>query len=109
MSGGTCCFKEDHDLARQCGIENKRTGCIDYKVCAKLKNKKPGAYDILSCLGSYYPETFKDFCDEFGYSSECELSEYPKIMGIFEACKAEERGLKSMYSEQELEQLSEIQ
>ena len=109
LSGGSRSFKEDHDLARRCGIENKRTGHIDYKMVAKLKNKKPEAYDILACLSSYYPETFADFCDEFGYSNDCDLSEYPKIMGIFEACKTEERGLKSMYSEQELEQLSEIQ
>ena len=33
----------------------------------RIKAKKPTAYDVLACLQKYDPETFEDFCDNFGY------------------------------------------
>lgn len=87
-------------MARHAGFKNLKDSI------AAIKHK-PSAYDILACLSSYYPETFEDFCSEFGYDEQS-LSNYPKVMEIFTACKAEERGLRQLFNDDELEQLSEI-
>lgn len=31
---------------------------------------KPTAYDVLACLQKYDPETFEDFCIDFGYNTD---------------------------------------
>ena len=31
---------------------------------------KPSVYDIFACLQKYDPETFEDFCAEFGYDTD---------------------------------------
>lgn len=36
----------------------------------RIKAKKPTAYDVLACLQKYDPETFEDFCDNFGYDTD---------------------------------------
>jgi hypothetical protein len=32
--------------------------------------KTPSLYDILSCLTSYDPGSFSDFCDDYGYDTD---------------------------------------
>jgi hypothetical protein len=53
------------------------------------------------------PETFEGFCDEFGYS-DLTLLEYPRVMEIFTACQAEQKGLRQLFTEDQRELLSEI-
>lgn len=69
---------------------------------------KPSAHDILSCLGFYYPPTFEDFCSELGYN-DLPICEYPKIMVIYQTCIEEQRRLSKIFTEEQLEQLMEIQ
>lgn len=68
---------------------------------------EPTAYDILSCLGIDYTESFEDFCSEFGYN-DLPLSEYPRVKRIYDAVQEESEGLQRLYTEEELEQLAEI-
>ena len=71
------------------------------------KHQKPTAYDILSCLTTYDVGTFNDFCDNFGYNN-LKLSEYPNIKKIYNSVISEYNDLKKLFTDDELEKLSEI-
>lgn len=73
----------------------------DYK-----KNKEysvPNEYDILACLTTYDPGSFKDFCDEFGYTDP------PTAYETYQAVIKEYQGVCSIWNPGEREQLAEIQ
>ena len=62
-------------------------------------------YDVLACISSdaYTPETFKDWCSEFGDSSDS-----IKALQTFRRCSAFAKRLRDFFTEAELEQLQEI-
>ncbi len=61
------------------------------------------AYDVLACLTKYEPESnIDDFASEYGYTKISEA------LRVYEAVKAEYAGLASLYNEEELELLREI-
>lgn len=64
----------------------------------------PTSYDILACLTKYDPGTFENFCSDFGYDTDSRKAEK-----IYHAVKAEYLGLCSIFSEEEIQLLSEIQ
>jgi hypothetical protein len=66
--------------------------------------KKPTAYDVFSCLPKTDPGTFEDFCSEYGYDTDSRKAEK-----VYTAVKDEYLQLSRLYSEKELEQMSEIQ
>lgn len=72
-------------------------------VYNKEKGKKPTRYDILACLGLYYPENFEDFCIEFGYDIDSRKAEK-----IHQECLKEKRGLENIFTAEEIEELQEI-
>lgn len=63
-------------------------------------------YDVLACVSSdaYTPETFEDFCADYGHESDS-----IKALQTFRRCSAFAKRLKAFFTEAELEQLSEIQ
>ena len=63
----------------------------------------PSAYDIISCLQKYDCGTFEDFCAEFGYNEDSRKDEQ-----IYNACKKEFENLQRLFSDEEIEQLQEI-
>lgn len=65
--------------------------------------KMPNAYDILSCLTKYDVGSFEDFCSEFGYDVDSRSAEK-----IYKAVVKEYEGLSMLYSDEELEEMSEI-
>ncbi len=68
------------------------------------KNKAPSDYDILACLPSMsYRMSFGEFCDDFGYSIDS-----IQAKATWEKCFAERVELERIFSESELELLSEI-
>lgn len=69
-----------------------------------IKTVKP--YDVLANISSdaYTPETFKDFCSEYGYDSDS-----IKASQTFRRCSAFAKKLRAFFTESELEQLQEIQ
>lgn len=69
-----------------------------------IKGEAPTSYDILACLTKYDPGTFENFCSEFGYDTDSRKAEK-----IYHAVKAEYLGLCSIFSEEEMRLLSEIQ
>jgi len=69
-----------------------------------IKTVKP--YDVLASISNdaYTPDTFKDFCSEYGYDSDS-----IKANQLFRRCSAFAKKLRAFFTEPELEQLQEIQ
>ena len=64
---------------------------------------KPSAYDVLACLQSYSVGSFEDFCGDFGYDTDSRIAEK-----TYKAVCNEVSNLERLYTDKELELLSEI-
>lgn len=73
------------------------------------KNKRAtfNFYSVIACLSYYTPESFDEFCAEFGYEFKNE-SEYIKVKSIHLACLDQAKNLKKLFTEDQLVKLSEI-
>lgn len=74
---------------------------------------RPTKYDVLACLNVDYSTDFKDFCDNFGYERHDFDNEANNFLNesafvTFKAVQKETENLKLLFSEDELEMLSEI-
>lgn len=69
----------------------------------KKANKRPNEYDILSCLNTLSENNFPDFCDAFGYDTDS-----IKALKTFEACQEQDKGLRRIFTDIELEKLNNI-
>jgi len=69
-----------------------------------IKTVRP--YDVLACVNgdAYTPETFEDFCEEYGYDSDS-----IKALQTFRRCSAFAKRLSAFFTAKELEQLQGIQ
>ena len=78
------------------------------KVERELKRLKaeavPSEYDVLACLEKYDVGTFEDFCSEFGYDEDSRTAEQ-----IYIAVIKEYKDLTRIFTEEQMEELSEIQ
>jgi len=100
----TCVYKEDRDFCKANNIFVRTNGYISPK---SRKRRMPSAYDILACLDTYCPDTFEDFCSEYGYSDQ-PISEHDNVMRIYMAVKDQAKGLKAIFDDDQLEQLADI-
>lgn len=72
---------------------------------ARLKaDAVPNEYDVLACLEKYDPGTFEDFCSELGYDEDSRTAER-----IYIAVIKEYKDLTRIFTEKQMEELSEIQ
>jgi len=67
------------------------------------QHQKVTAYDVISCLTKNPPGDFEDFCSDYGYDNDSKAAEK-----VYKAGVAEYRGLKAIFSMEELELMSEI-
>jgi len=67
--------------------------------------KDPTAYDALACISSdvHCPETFEEFCGDYGYDTDSRKAEK-----TFQRVSAFSRKLRSFFTDDEIEALSEI-
>lgn len=75
---------------------------MSYQI--KKQEKAPSDYDILSALTKYDPCTFDDFCSEYGYDTDSRKAET-----TYQAVRKEFTDLSKIFTEEELDQMSEIQ
>lgn len=76
-----------------------------FALCDKLKYPvPPSIYSILCCLTKYDPGTFPQFCDEFGYDTDSKKAEK-----TYNAVVDEWKGVCSLFTDEEIELLAEIQ
>ena len=64
----------------------------------------PSEYDVLSCLTKYDPESFENFCSEFGYDTDSK-----KADKVYSGVKEEWLNVCRMWSDSEIDELCEIQ
>jgi len=69
-----------------------------------IKGVKPNEYDVLTCLQKYDVGTFENFCGEFGYDTDSRTAEK-----TYNAVCDEYKQLCAIFSDDEIEQLQEIQ
>jgi hypothetical protein len=62
--------------------------------------EEPTLYDVLACLQKYDVGTFNDFCSMFGYDGDSEK--------IYKAVVKEFEAMQRLFTDEELEILSEI-
>lgn len=75
------------------------------KKLEKLKEEAvPNAYDVLACLEKYEVGTFEEFCAEFGYDDDSRTAER-----IYLAVVKEYKELTRIFTEEQMEELCEIQ
>ena len=70
----------------------------------EVKGNEPTAYDILTCLTKYDPNTFEDFCDNFGYNTDS-----ISAVDTYKAVKKEWKNVQTIWTDKEIELLIEIQ
>lgn len=62
----------------------------------------PTEYDILACLTAYIPETFEEFCWEYGYDNDS-----IKAFKAYMACQEEYINLRKVFTTEQLKELKE--
>lgn len=69
-----------------------------------IKTVRP--YDVLACISgeAYTPDTFADFCAEYGYEPDS-----IRALQTFRRCSAFAKRLRAFFTAAELEQLQDIQ
>lgn len=76
------------------------------KFGASLKDTEerntPNAYDILSCLTKYEPESLDEFAEVYGYTKPSVATR------IHKAVKKEYEGLKNIFTDREMEKMADI-
>lgn len=102
----------DYHFERLAGIFSKRiqnkaielSNMLDYAALPQDTIQYPNAYDILTCITKNDPETFEDFCSNFGYDEDSRTAER-----TYHAVVAEWAGVSKLWSEEEITNLQEIQ
>lgn len=67
------------------------------------KEALPTEYDILACLETYVPDTFEDFCSEFGYDDDS-----ISALKTYLACQKQWSNIRKIFTEEQIEELAEI-
>jgi len=69
-----------------------------------IKPKEPNSYDVLTCLTKYDHGTFACFCSEYGYDENSKIAEK-----TYKAVKDEYQNLYTLFTDEELDLMAEIQ
>lgn len=103
---GSCNHGDRHIVT----IRRKRDGQrVSFDFWNSISDVESGselrAYSVLACISGdvHCPETFEEFCREFGYSEDSRQAEK-----TFKACSKFSSKLRSFFSESEIEELGEI-
>ena len=67
-------------------------------------SNEPTLYDVLACLSKQDPETFEDFCSEFGYDNDSGTTKK-----VYKAVCKEFKNMQRLFTSEELELLTIIQ
>jgi hypothetical protein len=89
---------------------SRKGGRVSFDFWNSLKDVQDGKtelrpYDVLACISGDVncPETFEDFCSEYGYEEDSRKAEQ-----MWRRCAAFGRRLRAFFSEEEIKELQEI-
>ena len=83
---------------------NKKTYTFNFGQSISAGTEEPTMYDVLTCLTKYDPNTFKDFCSEYGYNEDSRVAER-----TYKAVVKEYNAMQRLFNPEILEQMQEIQ
>lgn len=67
------------------------------------QGRDPSEYDVLACLEYNTPESFEEFCSEYGYDTDSRKAEK-----TWKACLRQSKALRRIFTESAIELLQEI-
>lgn len=82
---------------------NKKQYTFTFGQSIAQGSNEPNLYDVLACLTKYDPNTFEDFCSEFGYDSDSR-----NAVKIYKAVCKEWQAVERLFGDC-LNELQEIQ
>ena len=91
-------YKAHYDVLRM----NERTNVLR-ELQFRKANAIPSEYDILAAVEKYSYDSFSDFCDAVGYSTDS-----ISAMETYLACGEEYAGLRRIFTEEQMKMLREI-
>lgn len=90
-------FRRKYDTAKQLNF------AFWNSLADKENNKSPTSYGVLASMTKYDPETFDNFCGEYGYDTDS-----IKALKTYKAVCAEWSKIFKFFGEKELNDLREI-
>lgn len=72
------------------------------------ENYHPSEYDVLSAVQKYDVGTIDDFVSEYGFEVK-KWSDVKRIEKTYKLCKKEYEGLRRIFTEEQMEELREIE
>lgn len=114
--GNSLCATEARELAQKyrgfCSVwdvSHKEEARIKAAIKIHKAHPTPNSYDILAGLEKYeVSPIFENWASELGYDST-PMSGYPKIRAMHDACLVQYSAIRRMFTEEQMEQLQEIQ
>ena len=95
--------KEQRDVYGIKITRGKRSWSFDFGNSINNTGIKPTSYDILACLTKSDPESFENFCNEYGYDFDSRTAEK-----TYNAVKKEWLNVCRIWNEEEIEELQNI-
>jgi len=86
---------------------NNKTYTFDFGQSIAAGKEKPTMYDVLTCLTKYDPESFEDFCDNFGYEAYTNRGVNKETNRIYLAVDKEWENVEELFGDI-LDELREI-
>jgi len=100
--------KERRDIFRVTFQRGKKRFSLNFgqslNESTRTGDNPPTCYDVLSCITKYDLGSFENFCNEFGYDTDSRKAEK-----TYKAVVKEYEKVCNFFSEQEIEELQEIQ
>jgi hypothetical protein len=96
--------KESRDRYRVTLSRNGKSMRIMFGQSLAKGAVPPTAYDILSCIQKYDVGSFENFCGDFGYDEDSRTAER-----VYKAVRKEYAGVQRIFSEEEIDEMQEIQ
>jgi hypothetical protein len=84
--------------------DHKEAKCIGYQLERNKAFEEVTAYCVLASMQKYDPGSFKDFCANFDYDDDSIAARE-----VYEAVSKEFSDLQKLFSDEELEEMQEIQ
>jgi len=95
--------KETRDIYKLTISRGKNRVSFKFGQSLAHRGQEPTAYDLLETLTKYDPNSFEDFCSEFGYDTDSRKA-YKTYLAV---CK-EWGKVNRFFNSEELEQLQDI-
>lgn len=95
--------KESRSVFKMKLTRNKKYYTFNFGQSIVNAGQEPTMYDVLTCLTKYDPESFEDFCGNFGYDEDSRTAER-----TYKAVVKEYKAVERLFSDI-LEELQEIQ